>query len=141
MARVTGYRILCGLLGLVWLAVGGGLLAMFLGYHAPGGRGEGLFSTMGPQGHYLAAFAGCALVAWGLALLSAARRPREERGIGVATVVGLVLCAAQRMMAWVVGDYVALADLLRVEAAVFLVLALALVWLLPTRPVAVEGTP
>jgi hypothetical protein len=141
MARVTAYRLLCGLLGLAWLAAGGALLAMFLGYHSPGGREQGLFSTMGPQGHYLAAFAGCALVVWGLALLSAAHRPLEERGIAVATVVGLVLCAAQRMMAWVVGDYAELSPLLRVESAVFLVLALALVWLVPRRSPAVEGAP
>jgi len=139
MAHVTIYRILCALLGLGWLAAAAGLFAMFLGYHAPGGRGEGLFATMGPYGHYLAAFAGCALLVWGLLLLTAARRPFEVRGLAPATALGLVLCAVQRMLAWVVGDYATLGDVLRVEAAVLLVLALGFVWLRPaSRDAAAE---
>ncbi|HKJ23884.1 MAG TPA: hypothetical protein VKB65_03620 [Myxococcota bacterium] len=128
------YRALCGLLGAAWLVAGGGLLAMFVAYHAPGGRSEGLFSTMGPQGHYMAAFAGCAIVVWGCALIAAAWRPLEARGIGAASALGLVLCAAYRLMAFVVGDYAELGNLLRVEAGVFLVLALGFVWLRPRAP-------
>jgi len=125
------YRLLCGFLGFAWLVVGASLYAMFFAYHAPGGRSEGLFSTMGPQGHYMAAFAGSALIVWGVALVAAAWRPVEARGVGVATALGLVLCAVYRMVGWVVGDYAALGDLLRVEAAVFLLLALGFVWLRP----------
>jgi hypothetical protein len=139
---VVVYRIQCGLLGAAWLAVGAGLFTMFFAYHSPGGRGEGLFATMGPQGHYLAAFAGCALLVWGVLLLAAARRPHEGRAVGAATALGLVLCAAYRMVAWIVGDYAAVGDLLRIEAAVFLTLALGFVWLRPappTRPARVEG--
>jgi hypothetical protein len=132
------YRLLCAALGLAWLAAGASLQAWFLAYHSPGGRSDGLFSSMGPQGHYLAAFAGAALIVWGLALAVAAWRPREVRGIGAASAVGLVVCALDRMMAWVVGDYAALGDLLRVEAAVFLLLALGFVWL---RPPAAEAAP
>jgi len=134
MTRTTAYRVLCSILGAAWLAVGASLFGMFLAYHAPGGRHEGLFSTMGPQGHYLAAFAGCALLVWGLMLLAAAHRPLEGRSVGTATAFGLVLCAGYRMIAWVVGDYAALADVLRMESAVFLALALGFVWLRPQRP-------
>ena len=41
MGRVTGYRILCGLLGIAWLAAGSMLFMLFFGYHAPGGRTDG----------------------------------------------------------------------------------------------------
>jgi hypothetical protein len=37
------------------------------------------------------------------------------------------------MVAWIVGDYAALGDVLRVEVAIFLLLALALVWLRPPK--------
>ena len=131
MVRVIGYRVLCVFLGLCWLAVGANLFAMFLGYHSPGGRSEGLFSTMGPYGHYMAAFAGCALLVWALLLLAAAWRPFEGQSVAAATVFGLVLCAVYRMIAWTVGDYADVRDLLQLESAVFLVLALAFVWLCP----------
>lgn len=131
MERHVPFRILCGLLGLTWLVAGLGAFGMFLGYHAPGGRTSGLFHTMGPQGHYFAAFAGCALVVWSLALLAAVRRPLAGRAIGTASALGLVLCALMRVIAWVVGDYAALGNLLRVESAVFLLLALGFVWLRP----------
>ena len=130
---MVAYRILCGLMGAAWLAVGASLFSMFFAFHSPGGRSGGLFATMGPQGHYLAAFAGCALITWALLLLAAARRPLEGRAVGTATALGLVLCASYRMVAWVVGDYAAVADLLRIEAAVFLTLALGFVWLRPAR--------
>jgi len=133
MGRTTLYRILCALLGAAWILAGAGLLAMFFQYHAPGGRSGGLFSGMGPQGHYMAAFAGCALLVWALLLLSAAWRPLEGRAVGTASAFGLVLCAAYRLVAFAVGDYVALGDLLRIEAAVFLGLALGFVWLRPAR--------
>lgn len=61
---MVAYRILCGFMGVAWLVVGASLFAMFFAFHSPGGRADGLFVTMGPQGHYLAAFAGCALMTW-----------------------------------------------------------------------------
>ena len=131
MVRHLGYRVLCGLLGVAWLAAGVGLIQMFLAYHAPGGRSDGLFVTMGPQGHYLGAFAGCALLVWSLMLLHAVLRPEQGRTIGTASAFGLVLCAAYRMLAWIVGDYFEVGELLRVEAAVFLLMALGFVWLRP----------
>jgi len=38
------------------------------------------------------------------------------------------------MAAWVIGDYHELANLPRVEAGMFLLVALALLWLRPARP-------
>jgi len=71
-------------------------------------------------------------VAWGGCLLGAARRPREARAVGTATAVGLVMCGVYRMLAWVVGDYYVFpGGVLRAEAALFLVLALAFLWLRP----------
>jgi hypothetical protein len=131
MSRATAFRCTCALLGALWLVAGVALLGAFLGYHAPGGRSQGPFSSMGPQGHYMAAFAGCALVVWSFLLLAAARRPEQGRTVGTASALGLVLCAVQRMIAWVVGDHADLGAVLRVEAAVLLVFALGFVWLRP----------
>jgi hypothetical protein len=130
---MIGYRIVCGLLGVVSVVVGIGAFAAFFGYHAPNGAPPGAFE-LGPHGMYFVAFTGCALVAWGGGLLGAARRPEGSRTLGTVSAFALVLMAVHRMMAWVVGDYAVLGDLLRMEAAVFLLFALALVWLRPAHP-------
>lgn len=127
MLRV--YRFLCGLLGGVFVLVGFTAVAGFFAYHMPGS--DPAIPT-GPVGFYFIAFSGCALVAWGGCLFAAARRPESARGIGTATALGLVLAALCRMAAWIVGDYYVFpGELLRVEAAAMLVLALAFVWLRP----------
>ena len=87
---------------------------------------------MGPLGHYFAAFAGCALVGWGGSLLAGARDLATGRLLAPITAFGLALLALYRMLGWFMGDYHAWAgELLRYEAALFLVLALAFVWLRP----------
>ena len=126
------FSILCATFGGILCVAGLVLFAQFFRFHAPGGLGLPLL-PMGPNGHYFVAFTGSALVAWGGALLGAARHPEHSRTVGTATAVALVLSAFYRIVAWVVGDYVVLGDLLRVEAALFLVLALAFVWLRPAR--------
>jgi hypothetical protein len=132
MAR-RAYTILCATFGLALCAAGVLLFAQFFRFHAPGGLGFPVLS-MGPNGHYFVAFAGSALVAWGGGLLGAARHPEHSRSLGTATAVALVMSAFYRMVAWVVGDYVVLGNLPRVEAALFLVLALCFVWLRPGLP-------
>jgi len=118
-------------LGAAWILLGLMLFVSFFAYQRPGS--EAPFPT-GPWGHYLGAMAGCALVAWGGALFAAAREPALGRGVGMATAVGLVGMALYRMVGWLVGDYYAVAgDTLRVEAGIFLLVALALVWLRPPR--------
>ena len=129
MSRGASYRVLCATLGGLFVSVG--LLAFggFFAYHLPGS--DPALPT-GPTGFYFVAFSGCALVAWGGCLIGAARRPEGGRAIGTASAVGLVLCALMRIVAWNVGDYYEWAgELLRVEASIFLVLAMAFLWLRP----------
>jgi hypothetical protein len=136
MDRTAGYRLLTGVLGALFAVGGVTMVALFFGALAPGGEVPGPF-VMGPAGVYFMGFAGCALVGWGGGLLGAMRRPDAGRTVGTASAVALVLAAVTRMMAWLMGDYAFLGDLLRGEAAVFLLLALALLWLRP--PPAAKG--
>ena len=132
MNREATYRGLCGALGLLLVVSGLLLYGGFFGYHGP--ASDPALPT-GPVGFYFVGFAGSALVAWGGCLVFAARRPATSRGIATATAVGFLLCALMRLAAWVVGDYYALfGELPRVEAAFFLLTALALVWLRPATP-------
>jgi hypothetical protein len=129
---LTAYRFLCGALGGLFVGVGLVCFAAFTAYHAPG---SDVAVPTGPTGFYFVAFTGCALVAWGGCLLGAARRPEGGRSVGTATALGLVMCAVYRMLAWVVGDYYLFpGEVLRAEAALFLILALAFVWLRPSHP-------
>ena len=130
------YRILCGILGALLVLAGLSLYLQFFRFHAPGGLGLEFF-TLGPGGHYFVAFTGSALVAWGGCLLGAVRRPEVARSVGTATALGLVLAAFYRIVAWFVRDYASLGGLPRAEAVMFLLLALAFVWLRP--PVEAEG--
>ena len=130
MNRERAYRILAGTWGGILIVSGLVLTANFFGY-------QRVDSTpaipTGPVGHYFVAFAGCALVGWGGGLIGAAHNPQANRTIGNATALALVLMAVVRMTAWLIGDYYAwLGQLPRVEAAFFLLLALAFVWWRPT---------
>ena len=130
MARA--YSILCGALGVLLVLAGFLFFAQFFRFHMPGGVGlEAL--PMGPNGHYFVAMSGAALVSWGGCLWGAARNASYARTVGTASAVGFVMCAIYRMLAWLVGDYALVGNLLRVEAAIFLLLALALVWLRPAQ--------
>ncbi len=123
---------LSGVLGIAFAVLGVALVLAFFLYQEPG-RSPTI--PTGPVGHYFAAMAGCALLAWGGALLGVARAPWAGRSVGTATAVALVAMALIRMLAWVVGDYhVWLGDVPRVEAGFFLILALAFVWLRPEPP-------
>ncbi len=132
------YVILCAILGTLLCLIGLVLFAQFFRFHAPGGLGVPVLA-MGPNGHYFVAFAGSACVAWGGALIGAARHPEHSRTLGTATAVALVMSALYRIVAWIVGDYALLGNLLRGEAACFLLLAVAFVWLRPGRPAAGGG--
>jgi hypothetical protein len=135
MSRRAIYRALCAVLGVLLALVGLLAFGAFISYHLPGAD-PGI--PTGPTGFYFVAFSGCALIAWGGCLIGAARRPEGARAVGTASAVGLVMCALMRIVAWIVGDYYEWAgELLRVEAAIFLVLALAFLWLRPA-PVAPE---
>ncbi len=130
--RLGLYRVLMGTLGIAWVVFGLGLVVAFFLYQRPGSLP--LIQT-GPIGHYFVAFAGCALMGWGGAMLGAARDPVSlaSRTVGTATAFVFVLMALVRMVAWGIGDYTSwLGDVPRQEAAGFLGLAFLLVWLRPT---------
>jgi hypothetical protein len=125
----TAFRVVSGLSGLLFVAAGLALFVAFFAYQRPGSEPP---LPMGPLGHYFAAFAGCALVGWGGALLAGARDPAAGRLLAPATAFALVGMAVYRMLGWFMGDYYAWAgEALRYEAAFFLVLSLAFVWLRP----------
>ena len=129
MRKNGGFRLIAALTGVTFVVAGAALFFAFFAYQRPGS--EPLL-PMGPLGHYFAAFAGCALVGWGGALVAAARDPATGRALAPWTALALTGLALYRMLGWFMGDYHALAgDLLRLEAAVFLLLALAFVWLRP----------
>jgi hypothetical protein len=124
----VAFRIVAALSGLGAIVIGLGLFGAFFAYQRPGSEAP---LPMGPLGHYFAAFTGCAMLGWGTALLAGARDLATGRRLAPGTALALVLMAVYRMAAWLVGDYYAVGDLLRFEAGVFLLLALAFIWLRP----------
>ncbi len=130
MNRLLLYRIVMGSLGVACLIFGAVMIGTFFLYQRP--HSVPLVPT-GPVGHYFVAFTGCALLGWGGGLIGAARAPLASRSVGTLTILVLVVMAAIRMVAWVIGDYHAwLGDLPRTEASGLLLVALALIWLKPT---------
>lgn len=131
MQTSRSYRVLCGAIGIAFVAFGLACFASFFAYHAPD---SDVPIPTGPTGFYFVAFTGCAMVGWGGSLLASLRDARAARSVGSVTAFALVLMAIYRMAAWIVGDYYAwLGGLVRAEAIVFLLAALALVWLRPGR--------
>jgi hypothetical protein len=129
--RLRPFAWLCGVSGVAFTLAGLAFVVGFFGYHAPNSE-PGI--PTGPGGFYFVAFTGCALVGWGGSLLSVARRPETGRAIGSVTSFALVLMALYRMAGWIMGDYYAwVGDLLRVEAAIFLLFSLAFLWLRPPK--------
>jgi len=140
MGGYRGYRVLCGGLGGLLLVAGLVLTFSFFRAMLPGAVMGGPI-PVGPGGIYFIAFTGCALVGWSGGLLGAARRPAEGRTVGTLSALALVLMAVVRIFAWVMGDYAYLGNVLRAEAALFLVLALAFVWLRPEAPPRIAAGP
>ena len=130
-----GYAALCAFTGGLLLILGIALFGSFVVALMPDSGGPLPF-PMSIQGYYFVAFAGSALVAWGSCLWVASRGP-GARSIGTATALGLTLCGLFRMLAWLMGDLTWIDSALRIEAALFLLLALAFVWLRP--PAQAEG--
>ena len=119
-----------GTLGVAFFVFGGALVAAFVLFQRPNSVPP---IPTGPIGHYFVAFTGCAMMGWAGGLIGAARAPLASRSVGTTTAFVLALMAVIRMLAWLVGDYTAwLGDLPRTEASIFLLVALALVWLRPT---------
>jgi len=129
----VAYRVLCAGLGLGLCLFGGAMVLAYFSALGPG-AGETIPGVpMGPPALYFMAFAGCALVGWGGALVGVLRDPASGRAIGTATSLALVLSAVYRMAAWFMGESPFPGRLPLVEAASMLLLALAFVWLRPAR--------
>jgi len=127
--KAGAFRLVAGATGLLFLGSGLALFVAFFAYQRPGSEPA---LPMGPLGHYFAAFAGCALLGWGGAVLAGARDLATGRLLAPVTATALVAMAVYRMLGWFMGDYYAWAgETLRYEAALFLALALAFVWLRP----------
>ena len=127
--KAQAYAVLSGLVGTTMLFVGVTFFAAFFGAHAPDAEPS---LPVGPNGMYFVAFSGSALVAWGGCLIGQLRASQASRSVATATVIGLVLSATYRIIVWVVGDYWTWpGSLARVEAILFLLLALAFLWLRP----------
>lgn len=126
-----GYRILCGALAL-GLGLGGvAFLLGFLQAAAPGGAAPGPLSPLGPNGLYFMAFTACGLIGWAGGLVGAARHPEAGRTVGTFSAWALVAMGLYRFVGWFTGDFAHLGNLPRIEAVIFLSLALAFVWLRP----------
>jgi len=141
MLKRRVYRILLGTLGVAFLLFGLMLVASFFAYQQPGSTPA---VPTGPVGHYFIAFTGCALVGWAGGLIAATRHSALSGPIGTWTAVALVLMSVVRILAWVTGDYYTwLGELPRIEAAFFLAVALAIVWLKPsvTKAMATPAAP
>jgi len=129
MAR--SYSLLCRTCGVLLLLGGVGFVLSSFRALAPGAESVTPF-PMGPNGLYFFAFTGCALVGWGGALFAAPAGAAGRR-LGTTTALALALMALYRMAVWVMGDVWWLGELPRIEAALFLLIALAFVWLRPAR--------
>ncbi len=127
------YRILCGLLG-AGLVLGGIMLLLgFFGALGPGGAMTGPLSPMGPNGLYFVAFTACGLIGWGGGLIGASKHPATSRIVGTFSAWAMVVMGLYRFAGWFLGDFAHLGELPRIEAVIFLSLAIAFVWLRPAK--------
>lgn len=133
MPRHLPYRVLAAVTALFFFLFGFVFICGFIDRALFQVFTRPLFDT-DPWGYYMLAIAGGALVVWAVALASAVRAPAENRAVATATTVGLILGAVLRLLAWYSGEYRPAGDQLRLESALFLVLALGFIWLRPPRP-------
>jgi hypothetical protein len=115
----VAYRILCGVLGAGLLLGGLGLLVGFFGALGPGGTMTGPLS--------------CGLIGWAGGLVAAARQPETGRTVGTFSAWAMVVMGLYRFAGWFLGDFAHLGELPRIEAVIFLSLAVAFVWLRPAK--------
>jgi len=132
MPRYLAYRLLAAVTALFFLLFGFVFICGFIDRALFQVLARPLFDT-DPWGHYILGIAGSALVTWAVSLVAVVRAPTANRGVATGTTVGLVLGAILRLLAWYSGEYRQAGDQLRLESAVFLVLALGFVWLRPPR--------
>jgi hypothetical protein len=133
MMKTLAYRVLCAGTGLGLVIFGFALVLAYFSALGPDASETIAGMSMGPPGLYFMAFTGCALVGWGGSLLAVLRAPSSAGVIGNATTLALVLSALYRMAAWLMSEFPLPGKLPLVEAGVMLLLALAFLWLRPSR--------
>lgn len=132
MPRHLAYRVLAAATASCFFLVGFVFLCGFVDRALFQVLAHPLFDT-DFWGYYIVGVAGSALIVWAVALVAAVRAPAANPGVATATVVGLILGAILRLLAWYSGEYRPAGDQLRLESGVMLVLALGFVWLRPPR--------
>lgn len=132
MPRHLAYRLLAAVTAFFFLLFGFVFICGFIDRALFQVLARPLFDT-DPWGYYILGIAGSVLMVWGVALIAVVRAPTMNPGVATATTVGLVLGAMLRLLAWYSGEYRPAGDQLRLESAVFLLLALGFVWLRPSR--------
>lgn len=134
MPQHLAYRILAAVTSLFFLLFGFVFLCGFIDRTLFQVLARPLFDT-DAWGYYMLGVAGSLLMVWAACLIAVVRAPTANPGVATATTLGLVLGAILRLLAWYSGEFRQAGDQLRVESAVFLVLALGFVWLRPARTV------
>jgi len=132
MPRHLAYRLLAAVTAFFFLLFGFIFLCGFIDRTLFQVLARPLFDT-DPWGYYMLGVAGSVLMMWAASLIAIVRAPTMNPGVATATTVGLVLGAILRLLAWYSGEYRQAGDQLRLESAVFLMLALGFVWLRPPR--------
>jgi hypothetical protein len=135
MPRHLAYRLLAAVTALFFLLFGLLFVCGFIDRALFQVFAHPLFET-DAWGYYMLGVAGSALLVWAACLIGVVRAPTGNPTVATATVIGLVLGAILRLLAWYSGEYRPAGDQLRLESVVLLVLALGFVWLKPPR-----GTP
>jgi formate-dependent nitrite reductase membrane component NrfD len=132
MSRHLAYRVLAAVTASFFFLFGFVFLCGFIDRALFQVLARPLFAT-DPWGYYILGVAGTGLIAWAVSLFAVVRAPTLHPGVATATTVGLILGAILRLLAWYSGEYRQAGDQLRLEAGVFVVLALGFVWLRPPR--------
>jgi formate-dependent nitrite reductase membrane component NrfD len=132
MSRHLAYRLLAAVTACWFFLFGFVFLCGFIDRTLFQVLAHPLFDT-DPWGYYILGVAGSGLIVWAIALFASVRAPTLHPGVATATTVGLILGAIVRLLAWYSGEFRHAGDQLRLEAGLFLVLALGFIWLRPPR--------
>ena len=135
ISSVLLYQLLTGVTAVVCIVFGVVFICAFLDRAVFEVFTRPLFDT-DINGYFAIGFAGCVLLAWAGCLIASARTPDALPGVATATATALIVIALMRLLAWYSGEFWAIRDELRFEAATLALVALGFIWLKPDRPTA-----